>query len=263
MSGNNISGIGGAGNTQWSRQLAEQLDAADGKKDGKISANNWNVFLKAMGSSGNKISNYITVDNAVRSFNFYEKKKDVNTNTEWNKWEDKFNEAKDNFKEGGIRESAPAQNKSGVKKTENKNKSGGYTPVVGAKSRYHKGFTIVKVNKDGTFVEQQDNNPNKTMLCNPDGSVKRVDIKNKDGSFKWTTYENGKPYKTCAFDKSGRQRSGRWHQDGETAILKPLPNGTRIRVDHFDDGSPNQYYAYNPKTNKWDIPCDKNGKPIK
>lgn len=181
MTGNNINSIGGAGNTQWSRQLAEQLDAADGKKDGKISANNWNVFLKAMGSRGNKISNYITVDNAVKSFNFYEKKKDVNTNAEWNKWEDKFNEAKDSFKEGGIKESVPAQNKSGVKKSGNTNKSGAYTPVVGAKSRYHKGFTITKINKDGTFWERADKDSTHFNLCNSDGSVISTTITGKDG----------------------------------------------------------------------------------
>ena len=69
------------------RTLADNLDAADGKKDGKISASIWNNYLKTIGSTGNRINNYITVDNAERSLNYYKTTKDLNnTDAKWNNW---------------------------------------------------------------------------------------------------------------------------------------------------------------------------------
>lgn len=75
------------GQIQWSRRLAEQLDAADGKKDGKISASVWNSFLEKMGSNGNRIKNFINIDSAARSFNFYDNKKDLGKVDWHNNWE--------------------------------------------------------------------------------------------------------------------------------------------------------------------------------
>lgn len=76
-------------NVLWSRQLADKLDAADGQKDGKIDASIWNSYLTSMGSNGNKISNYITVDNASRSFDYYAAKKDAGNNS-WKQWDETF-----------------------------------------------------------------------------------------------------------------------------------------------------------------------------
>lgn len=76
-------------NVLWSRQLADKLDAADGQKDGKIDASIWNSYLTSMGSNGNKISNYITVDNASRSFDYYAAKKDAGNNS-WKQWNETF-----------------------------------------------------------------------------------------------------------------------------------------------------------------------------
>ena len=76
-------------NVLWSRQLADKLDAADGQKDGKIDASVWNSYLTSMGSNGNKISNYITVDNASRSFDYYAAKKDAGNNS-WKQWDETF-----------------------------------------------------------------------------------------------------------------------------------------------------------------------------
>ncbi len=76
-------------NVLWSRQLADKLDAADGQKDGKIDESIWNSYLTSMGSNGNKISNYITVDNASRSFDYYAAKKDAGNNS-WKQWDETF-----------------------------------------------------------------------------------------------------------------------------------------------------------------------------
>ncbi len=38
MYNGDVGGVSGGNNAQWNKKLAEQLDAADGKKDGKISA---------------------------------------------------------------------------------------------------------------------------------------------------------------------------------------------------------------------------------
>jgi len=92
MYNGNVGGVsGGNNNIQWSRQLADKLDEADGKKDGKINASVWNGYLSSMGSRGNRIKNYITVDNASRSFNYYDTQKDAGK-VEWDNWETKFNE---------------------------------------------------------------------------------------------------------------------------------------------------------------------------
>ena len=56
-------------NMQPAGQLAQQLDAADGKKDGKISASVWNGFVR--GKGGKTIKNYIEVGNATSSISSY------------------------------------------------------------------------------------------------------------------------------------------------------------------------------------------------
>ena len=84
----------GNSNVQWNKKLAEELDAADGKNDGKISASIWNDFMKSTGSSGNKIKSFINLNNAERSLNFYDKKKDAGK-VDWTNWESML----DNFKQ--------------------------------------------------------------------------------------------------------------------------------------------------------------------
>lgn len=49
--------------------LAQNLDAKDGKCDGKISANIWNEFVA--GKGGKTIKNSITLENATRSISTY------------------------------------------------------------------------------------------------------------------------------------------------------------------------------------------------
>ena len=64
MYNGDVGGVsGGNNNIHWNRNLAEKLDAADGKKDGKINASVWNSFLDKVGSSGNRINNFINIDN--------------------------------------------------------------------------------------------------------------------------------------------------------------------------------------------------------
>ena len=79
MGSNNVGGVGGGNNPNWSRDLAQKLDAQDGKKDGMISGSVWNGFLRSVGSKGNSVNNAITVERAEVSFNYYKSTKDKDT----------------------------------------------------------------------------------------------------------------------------------------------------------------------------------------
>lgn len=92
MYNGDVGGVsGGNNNIHWNRNLAEKLDAADGKKDGKINASVWNSFLDKVGSSGNRINNFINIDNASKSFNYYDTKKDSGK-VQWDNWESMYND---------------------------------------------------------------------------------------------------------------------------------------------------------------------------
>lgn len=52
----------------YRQQKFDELDATDGKVDGKISASVWNEYAKSVGSEESQIKNYITVDNARKWF---------------------------------------------------------------------------------------------------------------------------------------------------------------------------------------------------
>ena len=69
-------------------QLAQQLDAADGKKDGKISASVWNSFVE--GKGGKDIKNYINVENAMNSITSYAVKTSQSSGTKINDLMDKW-----------------------------------------------------------------------------------------------------------------------------------------------------------------------------
>ncbi len=85
--------IGQIPNNSWSMKLARELDAADGKHDGKINADIWNGFIKKVGSKGNKINRSININRAALSFNFYEQKKDVGS-VDWMKWQEMLEDYK-------------------------------------------------------------------------------------------------------------------------------------------------------------------------
>ena len=89
----NVGGVSGNSDAQWNKKLAEELDALDGVKDGNIKANIWNGFIEKTGSKGNKIHNFIRLNNAERSFNYYDRKKDVGL-VDWKNWESMLNEFK-------------------------------------------------------------------------------------------------------------------------------------------------------------------------
>jgi len=91
MYNGDVGNVSGGNNIQWNQQLAKKLDAADGKVDGKIDASIWNSFIDKVGSRGNKIKNFINIDNASKSFNFYDKKKDAGK-VDWNNWENMYND---------------------------------------------------------------------------------------------------------------------------------------------------------------------------
>ena len=89
MQNGEIGGVYGSNNISWNKKLAQELDAADGKKDGKISASIWNSFMNHTGSSGNKIKNFININNAAKSLNYYDTKKDAGK-VDWDNWESMY-----------------------------------------------------------------------------------------------------------------------------------------------------------------------------
>lgn len=86
MGSNNVNSVNNSNNVKWSKQLAKQLDAVDGKKDGKISASVWNGYLSDIGSNGNRIKNFINLSNAEKSFDYYNTTKDKGK-INYNNWE--------------------------------------------------------------------------------------------------------------------------------------------------------------------------------
>ena len=60
--------IGSMGKASWT-SIANALDAADGKVDGKIDKSIWNAYAKQVG--GNQIKNYITTENAEKALARY------------------------------------------------------------------------------------------------------------------------------------------------------------------------------------------------
>ena len=54
------------------KEIAEYLDRQDGQKDGKIKSTIWNAFVEDKG--GKKITNYIALDNAIKSISVYANK---------------------------------------------------------------------------------------------------------------------------------------------------------------------------------------------
>ena len=113
MSTGEVGGISGGKDIQWNKQLAGQLDAADGKKDGKIDASIWNGFLDKAGSSGNRIKTSISVDKAAASLNYYDKSKDAGK-VDWNDWQGIYND----FAEGADFSAQPAKLEAGSKAPE-------------------------------------------------------------------------------------------------------------------------------------------------
>ncbi len=90
MYNGDIGNVSGGGDIRWSRELAEKLDLADGKKDGVIKKNIWDGFLKSVGSNGNTVKYGITIERAMKSFEYYDKKKDVGK-VDWGNWKDMYN----------------------------------------------------------------------------------------------------------------------------------------------------------------------------
>lgn len=103
MQNGEIGGVSGGNNISWNQKLAQELDAADGKKDGKISASIWNSFMNHTGSSGNKIKNFININNAAKSLNYYDTKKDAGK-VDWDNWESMYESFTDNKDASGAQE---------------------------------------------------------------------------------------------------------------------------------------------------------------
>ena len=100
MKNGDVGGVSGGNNISWSKDLAKRLDKKDEKEDNKISANVWNDFLTSIGSSGKRISNFITVEDAERSFKYYQSKKDAGKDIAWGKVDDLMNKYETSKAEG-------------------------------------------------------------------------------------------------------------------------------------------------------------------
>ena len=103
MQNGEIGGVSGGNNISWNQKLAQELDAADGKKDGKISASIWNSFMNHTGSSGNKIKNFININNAAKSLNYYDTKKDAGK-VDWDNWQSMYESFTDKKDASGAQE---------------------------------------------------------------------------------------------------------------------------------------------------------------
>ena len=117
MYNGNVGGVGGNDNIKWNKQLAKELDAADGKQDGKISASVWNGFIQKTGSKGNSIKNFINLENAAKSFEYYDSKKDAGKIDWKNKWQGMLFEYQKDL--GIIVHNEPSAKETTETKTEN------------------------------------------------------------------------------------------------------------------------------------------------
>ena len=92
MYNGDVGSVGGNDNVKWSKELSERLDAADGHKDGKISASVWNGFIDKNKSNGNHINHFINLNRAEVSFDYYLKRKDKDVEgLDWNNWKQMLN----------------------------------------------------------------------------------------------------------------------------------------------------------------------------
>ena len=222
MFNGDVGGVsGGNNNVQWNKQLAEELDAADGKKDGKISASIWNNFIDKSGSNGNKINKFINVETASKSLDFYARKKDVgNEKVDWSNWQEMLSEI--NKKENSEVEKQQQANKSNQSNAKPINTNP--YPDNDLRHYFMPGQGITPSNTPGRKLgpfninELTDINSGIRYREKPPKNMKTIN--NQDGS---TThiYEYG--FKT------------------DTRTIRELPNGTILIEDrnggaiHFDD----------------------------
>ena len=257
------------------RTLADNLDAADGKKDGKISASIWNNYLKTIGSTGNRINNYITVDNAERSLNYYKTTKDLNnTDAKWNNW---------NMDKKDYMPSVPSKDENPPAKTdpieqaappEKSDPPANSTldAIFNTKSEENAGKKVT--NGDGTAYEYDNNGYIKSVYDN-DGNETRYISRDADGSveyyYDYEYDENGNNTREIMYSADGSVSS---YYDSE---YDEKGNNTRD-ITYSADGNVEHYIDYeydengnmtreiyrdkdgSVRTSYWDYVYDNNGK---
>lgn len=248
------------------RTLADNLDAADGKKDGKISASIWNNYLKTIGSTGNRINNYITVDNAERSLNYYKTTKDLNnTNAKWDNWN---MDKKDYMPDVPSNDENPPQNTAPIEQgTPHENSAppadSTLDAIFNTKSEENAGKKVP--NDDGTAYEY-DNNGYIYLVYDKDGNMTRKIERDADGNVDYTDFEyddNGKmtrsisrkadgsvmSYWDYVYDNNGKEIQGISREaDGNVKFCCDYEydvNGNMTRnISRNKDGSVMEYWDY-------------------
>lgn len=253
------------------RTLADNLDAADGKKDGKISASIWNNYLKTIGSTGNRINNYITVDNAERSLNYYKTTKDLNnTDAKWNNW---------NMDKKDYMPDVPSKDENPPAKTdpiEQAAPPAGSTldAIFNTKSEENAGKKVT--NDDGTAYEY-DNNGYIYLVYGNDNKITRKIEHKTDGNVEY--------YIDYEYDEKGKQTRHIYHNynNGDVGYYyvdseyDEKGNNTRD-ITYSADGNVEHYIDYeydengnmtreiyrdkdgSVRTSYWDYVYDNNGK---
>ena len=231
-------------------QLAQQLDAADGKKDGKISASVWNSFVD--GKGGKDIKNYINVENAMNSITSYAVKNSQSSGTKiddlMNKWINNSPALDPNPPKADANppkaDPNPPASEAGSKKLK----------AIEAKYPNNAGRTI----KIGDFTYEHDekgyltsieNSSGKETLHvwrNDDGSVdlyERYEYNGKDGNEPdFTAYNpdgSVKSYTRSDYDANGNMTKRTWYDsDGSVKDY--------YRYEYDDKGNETKCTRYNP-----------------
>ena len=201
-------------------QLAQQLDAADGKKDGKISASVWNSFVDGKGGKG--IKNYINVENAMNSITSYAVKNSQSSGTKINDLMDKWiNNSPALDPNPPKADPNPPASEAGSKKLK----------AIEAKYPNNAGRTI----KIGDFTYEHDEKGYLTSIKNSSGKNTLIVWRNDDGSVDYyERYEDG-DYTAYNPDGSVNCYSRSDYDD----------KGNRTKRTHYNhDGSVDYYTRY-------------------
>ena len=211
MNDGSVGNVGNNGNVKWNKQLADELDAADGKKDGKISGNIWNGFLDKMGSKGNHVTNFIDIENAEKSFNYYAETKDGG-NVDWKNWQNMLFDFKKDL--GLIVHNEPETSKISEAEQESE-----LTQIEQQKQEFNEAISKspladVKTLEDfekldmSKYTLVEDRGPGTSMFVNPETNETILTKYDESSKNVTVTYSNGELSHTIEF-KDGKFSEGK------------------------------------------------------
>ena len=237
-------------------QLAQQLDAADGKKDGKISASVWNSFVD--GKGGKDIKNYINVENAMNSITSYAVKNSQSSGTKINDLMDKWIN-----NSPALDPNPPKADPNPPKADANPPKADTNPPASEAGSKKLKAIEAKYPNNAGRTIKigdstyEHDEKGYLTCIRNSSGKMTLDVWRNEDGSVdfyirsgyddkgnetKWTYYNSDgsvDSFERYEYDANGNKTKETWYKaDGSVREY--------FRYDYDDKGNRTKTTYYNP-----------------